>query len=147
MIALPNLASAPPWARELLEAERVARLGLLDDDGSPRVLPVTFAVVAGDLWSAVDHKPKSAAPRRLARLRWLAERPAACLTVDRYSDDWQQLAWVQVNGVAAVLDAEPHDEVLAALAGRYPQYRERAPQGPLLRLVPKRVVCWRAAEG
>ncbi len=39
--------SLPDWARELLETERVGHLGLLDDDGRPRVLPVTFAVVGG----------------------------------------------------------------------------------------------------
>jgi hypothetical protein len=37
-----------------------------------------------------------------------------------------------------------NDDVLDALARRYPAYREKAPGGPLVRLEPERVVCWRA---
>jgi nitroimidazol reductase NimA-like FMN-containing flavoprotein (pyridoxamine 5'-phosphate oxidase superfamily) len=43
---------------ELLEDARVARLGLLDEEGAPRVLPVTFAVAEERIWSAIDQKPK-----------------------------------------------------------------------------------------
>jgi PPOX class probable F420-dependent enzyme len=121
----------------------VARIGLLDDDGAPRVLPVTFAVWDGAFVSAVDHKPKRVAPRELARLRWLRQRPEASLTVDRYDDDWSRLAWVQVLGTAEVVD-EPPAPALDALAERYEQYRERRPEGPLIRLVPRRFVCWTA---
>src|SRR5258707_103858 len=47
-----------PWARALLEDARVGHLGLLDGDARPRVLPVTFALVDGEVYSAVDDKPK-----------------------------------------------------------------------------------------
>src|SRR5436190_9548550 len=53
-----NLAGLPAWARILLEEERRAHLGLLDGEGAPRVLPVTFAIAADDVVSAVDHKRK-----------------------------------------------------------------------------------------
>ena len=76
--------------------------GLLDDDGAPRVLPVTFAVAEGRIWSAIDQKPKRAGEP--ARLRFLRRDPRAALTVDRYSDDWDQLAWVQVLGSVRILD-------------------------------------------
>ena len=42
-----RLDDLPAWARDLLAGARVARLGLLGDDGRPRVLPVTFAICAG----------------------------------------------------------------------------------------------------
>ncbi len=136
---------APEWAIALLDREPVARLGLTDATGAPRVLPVTFARVGDRLWSAVDDKPKRRPGARLARVRWLTERPRAALTVDRYDDDWTQLAWVQVLGEVAIVE---HDEqALAALAGRYPAYRRAAPRGPLLRLTPDRVLCWRARDG
>src|SRR5436190_23033342 len=82
-VALERL---PGWAHEMLRAEPVARLGLLDDRDRPRVLPVTFALVDGEIYSAIDNKPK--ASREPARLRYLCRRPQAALTVDRYSDDW-----------------------------------------------------------
>jgi PPOX class probable F420-dependent enzyme len=135
-----------PWAAELLEAAPVAHLGFLDGDGRPRVLPVTFAMAQGAAWTAVDHKPKRVAGAELARVRWLRERPAAALTVDRYEPDWSRLAWVQLLGSVTVHDdpgSEPRP--LAALAGKYDEYRERTPDGPLLRLGVERVLCWRAA--
>jgi len=146
MPAAASLEALPTWALELLEAERVGHLGLLDDDGRPRVLPVTFARFEGALWSAVDDKPKRVPGERLARLRWLRDRPTSTLTVDRYDEDWTRLAWVQLVGETRILDLPGHEDALGALSARYPQYRERAPGGPLLCLTPDRIVHWRAAE-
>ena len=47
-----SVAELPSWALALVESSRVGRLGLLDDDGWPRVLPVTYALSAGVLVSA-----------------------------------------------------------------------------------------------
>jgi PPOX class probable F420-dependent enzyme len=129
------LDDAPGWALELLELQPVGHLGLLDEHGRPRVQPVTFVFDGGALWTAVDHKPKRGVPARIARLR---ANPACALTVDRYDDDWSRLAWIQVVGDATVCD-----EVPAALIDRYPQYRERPPQGPSIRLEPLHAVWWR----
>jgi PPOX class probable F420-dependent enzyme len=134
---------APEWALALLETEPVARLGLTDDAGAPRVLPITFARVGEHVWSAVDDKPKRRRGDQLARVRWLRARPRAALTVDRYDDDWERLAWVQLLGEIAILDEAP----IEALQARYPAYRERAPRGPFLRLKPDRILCWRATRG
>ena len=113
----------------------------------PRVLPVTFAVLGGSVWSAVDAKPKRRPGAELARVRWLRERPSAALTVDRYDDDWSRLAWVQLLGTVEVVDAGGHDAALAALAERYPQYRAEPPPGPLLCLRVDRALWWSAAAG
>ncbi|HEX2359896.1 MAG TPA: hypothetical protein VHH72_08775 [Solirubrobacterales bacterium] len=131
----------------MLETEPVGHLGLLDDHGNPRVLPVTFALLDGSVWSAVDDKPKRVQGSELARVRWLRARQSGAITVDRYSDDWARLAWVQLIGDVAVLEVSGHEPVLQALSARYPAYRERAPRGPLLRLDPDRALCWRAAGG
>jgi PPOX class probable F420-dependent enzyme len=132
------------WANKLLESERVGRLGFLDDHGAPRVLPVTFAVAEGRIWSAIDQKPKRAGEP--ARVRFLRRDPRAALTVDRYSDDWDQLAWVQVLGSVRILDASEGAAGLAALSAKYEQYREERPPGPLLALQPERYLWWRAAD-
>ena len=134
----------PDWARSLVEESRVARLGLLDGHGHPRVLPVTYAVAGSRIVSAVDDKPKRVAGRELARVRWLRARPAAALTVDRYDDDWSRLAWVQLLGSVSVCDVDA--EALAALRAKYAPYRERAPGGPLLVLRVERAVWWSAGE-
>jgi PPOX class probable F420-dependent enzyme len=138
-----SLDQLPDWARELIRGARVAHLGLLDADDRPRVLPVTFAASGGALWTAVDHKPKRTQAGELARVRWLRRNPAAALTVDRYSDDWDRLAWVQALGSVDVL-AEPTAEALAALQAKYEQYLTRPPAGPYLRLAPERLLIWAA---
>src|SRR3954463_6994664 len=137
-----TLDELPAWAAALLDEARVAHLGLLDADGAPRVQPVTFARAGGALWSAVDDKPKRVPGQLPARVRRLRRDPRVALTVDRYADDWSRLAWVQVLGDITIVDRDA--AAAGALAARYPQYRERPPGGPLLRLDPRRVLCWRA---
>jgi PPOX class probable F420-dependent enzyme len=139
-----TLEGLPEWAAELLGAARVARLALLDEDDAPRVLPVTFAVWEGAVWSAIDWKPKrSAEPARLRRLR---RRPIAALLVDRYDEDWTRLAWVEVRGPVAIVAASDARGVLNALSNKYGQYAQRPPAGPLIRLDPERGACWSASE-
>jgi PPOX class probable F420-dependent enzyme len=140
-----TLKELPRWALELVSEARVAHLGLLDGRGRPRVLPVTFALVGDVFWSAVDDKPKRVRGEELARVRWLRESPSAALTLDRYDDDWSRLAWVQVLGSVTLVE-RPRAAAVDALAARYPPYRERTPRGPWLRLVPERVLWWRAAD-
>lgn len=140
-----TLEGLPGWARELIITAQVARLGLLDEADLPRLLPVTFALFEGALWSAIDRKPKrSVEPARVRRLR---RRPEATLLVDVYHDDWARLAWVELRGPVSILEASDAGAALEALADKYGQYRAEPPPGPLLRLAPERFACWRASEG
>jgi PPOX class probable F420-dependent enzyme len=132
------------WANDLLEEGRVGRLGLLDLEGAPRVLPVTYALAEGRIWTAIDKKPKRAGEP--ARLRFLRRDPRAALTVDRYSDDWEELAWVQVLGTVEIVEVANGLAGLEALREKYEPYREEAPPGPLLALQPERCLWWRAAD-
>jgi PPOX class probable F420-dependent enzyme len=125
-------------------AARVGRLALLDGDDRPRVLPVTFAVHDGAVWSAIDEKPKRSA--HPARIRWLRRRPEAALLVDVYDEDWAKLAWVQLLGTVEVLTAADHPAAVDALANKYPAYGARRPPGPLLKLTIERALHWRALD-
>jgi PPOX class probable F420-dependent enzyme len=105
---------------------------------------VTFALAEGRIWSVIDQKPKRT--DEPARLRFLRRDPRAALTVDRYSDDWEELAWVQVLGTVQILDLSEGAAGLAALSAKYEQYRKETPPGPLLALEPERYLWWRAAD-
>jgi len=137
-----SVAELPAWARALLEDSRVARLGIADDEGNPRVLPVTYALCGNAIVTAIDHKRKSVPVERLARVRWLMARPRAALTVDHYEDDWSRLGWVQAIGPVTVIADAP--KAIAALTERYAPYREQPPAGPVLSLEPDRFLWWRA---
>jgi len=104
------------------------------------VLPVTFALADGVIYSAIDSKPKRSSEP--ARVRYLRRRPEAALTVDHYADNWAELAWVQVLVRVELLDRD--EQGLAALTAKYDQYRSEPPPGPVLRLVPERALHWRA---
>jgi PPOX class probable F420-dependent enzyme len=134
----------PEWATELLRAEPVAHLAHLDEDDRPRVLPVTFAIAEGAVWSAIDDKPKR--PAEPARVRRLRRRPEAALLVDHYEADWRRLAWVQLLGRVTVCEASEAEAGLAALVAKYEPYRDRPPTGPFLRLDIERALHWRAAD-
>jgi PPOX class probable F420-dependent enzyme len=122
----------------------VARLATAGQAGQPHLVPVTFAVDGDHIYTAVDAKPKSS--RRLLRLRNIAGNPRVALLADHYEPDWDNLWWVRVDGHASVL-AEPGEMAgpLRLLAGRYPQYLDSLPDGPVIDILVERWVGWAAA--
>ncbi|MEJ8277638.1 TIGR03668 family PPOX class F420-dependent oxidoreductase [Pseudonocardia spirodelae] len=132
-------------ARALLAGARVARLATIRaSDGTPRLVPITFALLDGLVVSAVDDvKPKR--HRRLARLRDVEADPRVALLADHYDDDWSRLWWVRLDATAAVHDdGELHAAAVAALVARYPPYAAQPPEGPVLALTPVRWTAWSA---
>ena len=134
----PRLDDAP--AR--FGAARVARLATTDADGSPHLVPVVFALVGETVWTAVDAKPKTTT--MLRRLDNVRAHPAVSLLVDHYADDWATLWWVRADGVATVLVVDEGRAGLDALTAKYPQYQEKPPPGPVLRVDVTRWVSWSA---
>ena len=129
-------------------AARSVRLATVTPAGRPHVVPICFAMLDGEIWSAVDGKPKRTA--RLARLAHVASEPRVALLADHYvDDDWTRLWWVRVDGVARVVGVWEAGAAAAlrALAEKYPQYRSDVPPGPLLAIRPERWSGWEAATG
>jgi PPOX class probable F420-dependent enzyme len=132
--------------RSRFAAAPVARLATIRPDGTPRLVPITFALVDGLVCSAVDEvKPKTTT--RLARLADVERDPRVGLLVDHYADDWSALWWVRVDGTAAVhLDGELRERALAALGAKYPPYAAEPPDGPVLVVNPTRWAGWSASH-
>lgn len=128
-------------SRERLSRARVGHLATADSRGRPHVVPICFALWGEVLFTAVDAKPKSGRPLR--RLRNLIENPYASVIVDHYEEDWGRLWWVRVDGQAeAVEQGEQTRAALELLAGKYPQYRDQPPPGPVIRLFVERCTAW-----
>lgn len=136
----------PAAMRQLVQTARVARLATVDAEGRPHLVPVCFVLIGGEdsgrpgddgsengdrVHIAVDHKPKRGTElRRTANLRATGH---ACLLVDHYDEDWSQLWWVRLDGHGQQSsDLDEVSRALDALAAKYPQYRERRPDGPVL---------------
>ena len=119
--------------RERLAAARVARLATAGQDRQPHIVPVTFAMSGETIVTAIDQKPKTTTSLR--RLRNIAENPRVSLLVDHYADDWTQLWWVRVDGVARRVDDDgAREEAVRALAAKYAQYRDDPPRGPVIEI-------------
>jgi PPOX class probable F420-dependent enzyme len=129
-----------------LAEQRVARLATADRAGLPTAVPVCFTHLDGRLFIPIDAKPKHGDPRRLKRLRNIAQQPAVALLVDRYDDDWSRLRWLLVRAEATIVDDGPERApALAALEARYPQYAAMDLAGlglPLIVLRPTAVSRW-----
>jgi len=128
-----------------LEQQRSGRLATVDPAGQPHAVPVCYALLHGTIYTPIDEKPKRGDPRELRRIRNILANPKVCLVVDHYEDDdWSRLAWLQVRGVASLVEeTAERTAALAALRARYRQYRAMALEElPLLRITPTRLVGW-----
>jgi PPOX class probable F420-dependent enzyme len=126
-------------------AAMVARLATVRADGAPHIVPVCFALDLDERTavSIVDGKPKRS--DRLQRLDNVRAQPRVSLLVDHYDDDWAQLWWVRVDGIAEVCEqGSEHGRAVGLLTAKYPQYREHLPTGAVLRIALERWTGWSA---
>ena len=135
-----------PSVRDFLIAERVARLATADKSGAPHVIPICFWFDGGQVYFAIDEKPKRRRGLELKRMRNIAENPRVALVVDHYEDDWSQLAYVMIRGTATIVDDnEEYLLVLRNLRDKYRPYRTMQlsrDRNPLVRINPERVNLW-----
>ena len=138
----------PPDVRTFVEQRRVARLATADADGRPHAVPIVYVLEGSCLYFALDAKPKSVPPERLRRVRNIIENPRVAVIVDDYREDWRRLAYVLLEGDAALLpDGDERKRALALLRAKYRQYRgPRLPSdAPVVRVTVHRAVSWSAA--
>ena len=138
------MALLTPQQIGFIERRRVAHLATADGTGQPHVLPICFALAGGAIYTAIDEKPKRVNASSLRRVRNILADPRVSLVWDHYEEDWTRLAWLQVRGTAALVEApDEREAALAALRQRYPQYRvmDLEPR-PLIRITPLNVRSW-----
>lgn len=124
----------------------VARLATIAPDGFPHLVPVVFALTQDGpdvVYTAVDAKPKTT--RRLRRLANIEDNPHVSVLVDHYADDWTQLWWVRIDGIAAVHDGGPvFDGAHRLLRAKYRQYQSVLLDGPVIAIAVRRWSSWHA---
>jgi PPOX class probable F420-dependent enzyme len=121
----------------------VARLATVTPSGMPHLVPVVFALRDDVIYTAVDAKPKST--QRLRRLGNIESNPQVSMLVDHYSDDWTQLWWARVDGVASVHDdGDALDIGYQLLRAKYAQYQSVSLDGPVIAVAVQRWASWHA---
>jgi PPOX class probable F420-dependent enzyme len=131
-------------ASRLIHSARVAHLATTGKDGQPHVIPICFVFDGKCFYSPIDEKPKRAAPQKLQRLKNITENPRVALVIDRYDDDWSNLAWVLIFGTArAIKSGVRHRRGVTLLRKKYPQYRSmKIDRLPMIWITPKRIRAW-----
>jgi PPOX class probable F420-dependent enzyme len=130
-------------ARAMFADQPVAQLATVGADGAPHVVPVVFAVLGDTVYTAVDAKRKTT--HKLRRLANIELHPQVCLLVDHYHDDWAQLWWVRVDGVASIHHSgEERATAYDLLRRKYPQYARIALDGPAVAVQVQRWSWWAA---
>ena len=133
---------------EFINTHRVARLATADARGRPTVIPICYVFDGTSFYSAIDQKPKRVAPTELQRIRNIRANPNVALVIDDYSDNWSELAYVLVHGVAEILESNEsmsseQATAISALRLKYDQYRSMPIEGnPVIKIVPNRVQLW-----
>jgi coenzyme F420-0:L-glutamate ligase / coenzyme F420-1:gamma-L-glutamate ligase len=132
-----------------LVRQRVARLATSDSAGKPHAVPVCFALARASVYAALDEKPKDVPVTRLKRVRNILENPEVALIADRYTEEWDLLAFVMVRGRAELLypDTEEHAAAVRLLRGKYHQYETmRIEENPVIAIRPEGAASWGALD-
>ena len=138
-------------ARAFIRDHRVAHLATASLDARPMVVPICYVFDGQTIYSPVDEKPKISDVRSLRRVRNIEANPQISIIIDDYSEDWKKLAYVQISGVADVIepadDMGEHAQAVLLLREKYSQYSSMAIETlPMLRIRPVRIKVW-AGDG
>jgi len=135
---------------QFINSHRVARLATADAAGRPAVVPMCYVFNGESFYSAIDKKPKRVDLMQLQRVRNIRVNSQVALVIDDYSENWSELIYVVIRGVAEIIDPDEsisteHESAVAALRLKYDQYRSMAiDRNPIIKIVPKQVRLWSA---
>ena len=124
---------------QFIQWERVCRVATVGEGGWPHSVPVCHVLDGGRLYFA-----SGTGAKKVLNLRAI---PRVTLTFDLYSDHWEDLKGVMVQGTAKLIERGPRfRRVRALLYKKYPQYPEEAAleekDSVIVEVVPTRVFSW-----
>lgn len=135
-----RLGELPQAISDVIDSARRAVLTTVDAEGHPHAVPVVFAVYDDRIVTPIDRKPKTT--QALGRRKNIARDPHVALLMDKWSEEWIELAWVMVRGVASVQLADSATGEVEAIIGRYPGYRDTLEASDVIQIVPNRILWW-----
>jgi PPOX class probable F420-dependent enzyme len=135
-----------PAVREFVESARIAHLATASGAGAPHNIPLCFWFDGACFYFVIDEKPKRATGIGIKRMRNIAENPQVALVIDHYEENWQQLAYVLIHGIARIVDDEAeYARAIQQLRHKYSQYHAMMltqERNPVVRVDPQRVHAW-----
>ena len=124
---------------EFVTWERVCRVATAGASGVPHLVPVCHVLAGGKLYFASGDDGR--------KVKNLRENPRLTVTVDLYSDHWEGLKGVMIQGRARLIERGPRfARVRKLLYRKYPQYPRDAAISPsdsvVVEVTPTRVFDW-----
>ncbi len=124
---------------QFIQWERVCRVATVGENGWPHTVPVCHVLDGGRLYFASGSDAK-----KVLNLRAI---PRVTLTFDLYSDHWESLKGVMVQGTAKLIERGPRfRRVRALLYKKYPQYPDEAAldekDSVIVEVTPTHVFSW-----
>ena len=140
------MVTASLEAQAFIHSQRVARLATTDEGGQPHAVPICFVYDGAHFYSVIDQKPQQTTPLQLKRVRNILANPKIALLLDRYREQWQELAYLMVQGTARIIESGPErDQAVALLRKKYAQYQGMALESaPVIEITPRRFIPWGA---
>jgi PPOX class probable F420-dependent enzyme len=144
------LTSISSAVKNFIEKARVARLATVDSESIPHLVPVVFVFDGFHLFIPLDEKRKTATPAKLKRVRNIQQNPNVAVLIDKYSEEWPELAFVMIQGRASIANkTDGSIEVMKAynmLMAKYTQY-ERVGMGQMCIIIrPENVIYWMSSK-
>ena len=124
---------------KLIAQERVCRVATAGAEGRPHLVPVCHAVAGDKIYFGSGDDAR--------KVKNLRDNPQVALTIDLYSEDWDQLRGVMVQGRARLIERGPRfKQARARLYAKYPQYAREAALSPsdsvIVEVTPTHVFTW-----
>lgn len=148
MNGLKSNVAAKPTDKEryIILSSRVARLGSVDREGRPLVVPVCYAYMNNCIYTPIDKKPKRVQEGDLKRVKNIRSNPEVSILLDRYGEDWGKLYYLIIYGKAEIIESGDEYHIsLRALCEKYSQYVEMKLDEaglPVIRIKPDRIISW-----
>src|SRR5262245_30003066 len=122
----------------MVARERVCRLATAGPDGLPHVVPVCHVLAGGKIYVGSGGGPK---------VRNIKANPRVAVTIDVYSDYWNGLKGVMVQGRAKLIErGGAFQRARRRLYAKYPQYPTDAALSPsdsvIIEITPTHVFTW-----
>ena len=123
----------------LIEGERVCRVATSGPKGMPHLVPVCHVIANGKIYFASGDDG-----RKVLNVR---SNPRVAVTFDLYSDAWDHIKGVMVQGTTTLIEKGPRFRKLRALLyEKYPQYPDDAAldesDSVIIEVTPTRVFAW-----
>lgn len=129
--------------KEFVASARVARLATVDAKGLPSNVPICPLLADGKLYVGTAANAK--------KVRNIRSDRNAALAFDEYSENWERLRGITIQGRATVIQSQGKDlrrfrELRKKFYSKYPQYESSSPltegDSAIIEVTPQNKFAW-----